>query len=185
MDRAQRLTLLAHAALVAAFLWMGVRLGAIVVVQSQVSSNPADLELGFLGLTSVPVILAILLVRGSIAWVQCGQRRTLLAADILAIGASWTVLLVLLFADESPVLAIGLEAVCLTGVVAVVPPRTDEAVSRPHAAALVVTALFGMGVAATGLAFPPDASSEWWPTLLVASGLTSGTYSLILVFRRQ
>jgi hypothetical protein len=185
VDRAQRLTLLAHAALVAAFLWMAIHLGAILLVQSQVSSNPADLELGFLGLTSVPVILAILLVRGSIAWARSGQRRTLLAADILAIGASWTVLLVLLFADESPLLAIGLEAGCLAGVVAVVPPRTDEAVFRPHAAVLVVTALFGMAVAATGLALPRGASSEWWAALLVASGLTSGTYSLIAVLRRR
>lgn len=185
MDRAQRLTLLAHAALAAAFLWMAIRLGAIVLVQFQVSSNPSDLELGDLGLTLVPVILVILLVRGLIAWARLGLRRTLLAADILAIGASWTVLLVVLFADESPVLAIGLEAVCLAGVVAVVPPRTDEAVFRPHAATLVVTALFGMGVAASGLAFQPGASSECWPALLVALGLTSGTYSLIVAFRRR
>ncbi len=186
MDLAQRMTVFAHAALVGILLWMSGRLAVIAVAQAHSGYIPPEYPLD-LALILIPLGLAGLLAWGAIEWVRAGRRRVLVAVDLSALAASWTVLLVLVLMDDSPLLALGLESVCLASIAAVRPPGARDARFLPGWASLAGSALVGMITAATGIFLLRDSTPDSWGVLLtlVALSLIATVYPVIVGARRR
>ena len=112
MTAAQRFLVFVHAALVVAFAGYTLALAVRFVEQAQTGYISEGAQAG--PLVGVVTLACALVPAGGVwLWVRTGHRRFALVADGVAIAASWTVLLVLIFFEPIIYVAVlGLTLLC-------------------------------------------------------------------------
>ncbi len=97
----------------------------IPTIRDQVASGYVPDDYGmFVFLVALPFVITLVIAAGTFEWAR-GSRLLLVVADVLAVVACWTALILFVFNNDWPLVALGASPVALVLAVLVPPPAAS------------------------------------------------------------